>query len=140
MSRKSVGYGTLLSAFRLPFKSSSLRFACFMGCLNRIFYVIFATFDSAFNILYCRDDGRSLRLLAYHFQVSFSSSCHVLFIIIAYINSIFSPSGKLMQIEYALNAVKNGQPSVGLKVRCFKCKMSRSHIHLLVSLTRVANL
>ncbi|KAF8359203.1 pas-2 [Pristionchus pacificus] len=27
----------------------------------------------------------------------------------------FSPSGKLMQIEYALNAVKNGQPSVGLK-------------------------
>uniref|UniRef100_A0A1I7W656 Proteasome subunit alpha type n=1 Tax=Heterorhabditis bacteriophora TaxID=37862 RepID=A0A1I7W656_HETBA len=28
----------------------------------------------------------------------------------------FSPSGKLMQIEYALNAVKNGQPSVGLRV------------------------
>lgn len=27
----------------------------------------------------------------------------------------FSPSGKLMQIEYALNAVRNGQPSVGLK-------------------------
>ncbi|CAJ0562149.1 unnamed protein product, partial [Mesorhabditis spiculigera] len=27
----------------------------------------------------------------------------------------FSPSGKLMQIEYALNAVKNGQPSVGLR-------------------------
>jgi len=26
----------------------------------------------------------------------------------------FSPSGKLMQIEYALNAVKNGEPSVGL--------------------------
>lgn len=29
--------------------------------------------------------------------------------------SHFSPSGKLMQIEYALNAVKNGQPSVGLR-------------------------
>lgn len=27
----------------------------------------------------------------------------------------FSPSGKLMQIEYAMNAVKNGPPSVGLK-------------------------
>lgn len=31
------------------------------------------------------------------------------------IKNIFSPSGKLMQIEYALNAVKNGQPSVGLR-------------------------
>lgn len=29
----------------------------------------------------------------------------------------FSPSGKLMQIEYALNAVKNGQPSVGLRAK-----------------------
>lgn len=29
----------------------------------------------------------------------------------------FSPSGKLMQIEYALSAVKNGQPSVGLRAR-----------------------
>uniref|UniRef100_A0A1I8A1M9 Proteasome subunit alpha type n=1 Tax=Steinernema glaseri TaxID=37863 RepID=A0A1I8A1M9_9BILA len=29
----------------------------------------------------------------------------------------FSPSGKLLQIEYALNAVKNGQPSVGLRAQ-----------------------
>jgi hypothetical protein len=27
----------------------------------------------------------------------------------------YSPSGKLMQIEYAMNAVKGGSPSVGLK-------------------------
>ncbi|KAL6727850.1 hypothetical protein Aduo_009692 [Ancylostoma duodenale] len=31
--------------------------------------------------------------------------------------SVLSPSGKLMQIEYALNAVKNGQPSVGLRAK-----------------------
>jgi 20S proteasome subunit alpha 2 len=29
--------------------------------------------------------------------------------------SFYSPSGKLMQIEYAMNAVKNGLPSVALK-------------------------
>uniref|UniRef100_A0A914NHP9 Proteasome subunit alpha type n=1 Tax=Meloidogyne incognita TaxID=6306 RepID=A0A914NHP9_MELIC len=29
----------------------------------------------------------------------------------------FSPSGKLMQIEYAMNAVKSGSPSVGLKAK-----------------------
>lgn len=29
----------------------------------------------------------------------------------------FSPSGKLTQIEYAMNAVKNGAPSVGLKAK-----------------------
>merc|ERR1712212_423568 len=29
----------------------------------------------------------------------------------------FSPSGKLVQIEYALNAVNAGQPTVGIKAR-----------------------
>ncbi|KAF7639514.1 Proteasome subunit alpha type [Meloidogyne graminicola] len=29
----------------------------------------------------------------------------------------FSPSGKLMQIEYAMNAVKGGSPSVGIKAK-----------------------
>ena len=29
----------------------------------------------------------------------------------------FSPSGKLVQIEYALQAVASGAPSVGIKVR-----------------------
>ena len=35
----------------------------------------------------------------------------------------FSPSGKLVQIEYALMAVASGAPSVGIKViRLFFCK------------------
>ena len=29
----------------------------------------------------------------------------------------FSPSGKLVQIEYALNAVNAGQPTVGIKAK-----------------------
>ena len=29
----------------------------------------------------------------------------------------FSPSGKLVQIEYALNAVNAGQPAVGIKAK-----------------------
>ena len=32
----------------------------------------------------------------------------------------FSPSGKLVQIEYALNAVAAGAPSVGIKGYLFK--------------------
>ena len=31
----------------------------------------------------------------------------------------FSPSGKLVQIEYALQAVASGAPSVGIKVKTF---------------------
>ena len=29
----------------------------------------------------------------------------------------FNPSGKLVQIEYALNAVNAGQPAVGIKAK-----------------------
>lgn len=32
-----------------------------------------------------------------------------------YYFSFFSPSGKLVQIEYALQAVASGAPSVGIK-------------------------
>ena len=32
----------------------------------------------------------------------------------------FSPSGKLVQIEYALNAVKQGVTSIGIKGKIFK--------------------
>lgn len=32
----------------------------------------------------------------------------------------FSPSGKLIQIEYALNAVNGGATSVGIKGSCWK--------------------
>ncbi len=37
----------------------------------------------------------------------------------------FSPSGKLVQIEYALNAVAAGAPSVGIKglLKLFKTKI-----------------
>ena len=40
----------------------------------------------------------------------------------------FSPSGKLVQIEYALNAVAAGAPSVGIKGKLFSPKMKYSSI------------
>ena len=35
----------------------------------------------------------------------------------------FSPSGKLVQIEYALQAVASGAPSVGIKVRAVRTQV-----------------
>lgn len=44
----------------------------------------------------------------------------------------FSPSGKLVQIEYALNAVAAGAPSVGIKGNLLKPnpKLFESHSNL----------
>ena len=44
----------------------------------------------------------------------------------------FSPSGKLVQIEYALNAVAAGAPSVGIKGNPLKPnpKLFESHSNL----------
>ena len=41
---------------------------------------------------------------------------------------LLSPSGKLVQIEYALAAVAAGGPSVGIKGLCqFKSRFSKGH-------------
>ena len=42
----------------------------------------------------------------------------------------FSPSGKLVQIEYALQAVASGAPSVGIKVGAEQIFLSKIEIYI----------
>uniref|UniRef100_A0A183C3P2 Proteasome subunit alpha type n=1 Tax=Globodera pallida TaxID=36090 RepID=A0A183C3P2_GLOPA len=53
----------------------------------------------------------------------------------------FSPSGKLMQIEYALNAVKNSSPSVGIRARdCVVLATENKQSPLTIPLVKIGKL
>ena len=51
----------------------------------------------------------------------------------------FSPSGKLVQIEYALQAVASGAPSVGIKVRAVRTQVERGEIYFCFSSRQAVN-
>lgn len=57
------------------------------------------------------------------------------YIVISYSLTVFSPSGKLVQIEHALAAVAGGTTSLGIKGACKNCSVARPRSHLLYAAT-----